>query len=187
MNSFRRSITAFSVLLTASCATVGSKTPDEAPRVEAAIAYTPPPGIRTASMLFEEMKTLAGRWEGTDQDGNPCASVFTVSSNGSVVRELMFPGEPWEMTNMIHLDDGRLVLTHYCGGGNQPRLVTTWSAASGVITFDLDRVSNLRDAPSAFMGHMTLRRTGPDAFTTEWTATGRSGSTRKMIFTMRRV
>lgn len=187
MNSFRLSFLALSALLTASCATVGTETPDGYPRPGVATAYAPPPGIRKASTLFDEMKSLAGRWEGTDQDGNPCTSVFNVSSNGSVVRELMFPGEPWEMTNMIHLDDDRLVLTHYCGGGNQPRLVTAWSASPGVITFDLDRVSNLRNASSAFMGHMTLRRTGPDSFTTEWTATERSGSTRKMIFTMRRV
>src|SRR2546421_11290186 len=85
-------------------------------------AATPATDAQRAALL-DRVKQLQGTWEMTDDKGkNQVASVFAVSSNGSVVREIMFPGGPHEMTNVYHMDGPTMVMTHYCAMGNQPRL-----------------------------------------------------------------
>ena len=41
-----------------------------------------------------------------------------------------------DMITMFHLDGERLLMTHYCSAGNQPRMVAT--ASPGRKTFDFD-------------------------------------------------
>jgi hypothetical protein len=67
------------------------------------------------------MKSLTGHWNGTMQ-GQPYALDYRVASGGSVVMETLFPGSDHEMITMYHMDGDDLVATHYCSGGNQPRM-----------------------------------------------------------------
>lgn len=103
---------------------------------------------------------LAGPWEMSDEDGNKhLAATFAVTSGGSAVREIMFPGDEQEMTNLYHMDGKNLVITHYCAAGNQPRMVAAEARqtdAGTVFHFDIDSVSNLRTSHDHYMGNMTL-------------------------------
>src|SRR5262245_23553537 len=72
--------------------------------------------------LLDSVKALEGTWESKGPDGKVQVCEFKVSSAGSVVREIMFPGTPHEMTNVYSLDGNGLALTHYCAMGNQPHL-----------------------------------------------------------------
>ena len=63
------------------------------------------------------MKDEAGKMQ--------AASVFKVSSAGSVVWRTMLPGTPSEMKNMYHLDGVGVIATHYCAMSNQPRMRCT--------------------------------------------------------------
>lgn len=131
-------------------------------------------GLRTvpaptpeAEALFARVKALAGTWELTDEQGaRQVASVFTVSSQGSVVREVMFPGAEHEMTNLYHLDGPRLVMTHYCAGGNQPRLRAE-AVDGSTLAFHLDAITNLA-ADASYMGELTLVSEGPDTLRAAW-------------------
>jgi hypothetical protein len=124
--------------------------------VRAAIATTP-----EAKAAWEKLRTLEGEWEGQHPETGawmPSASM-KVSSNNSVLRELMFPGSAHEMTNMYHLDGDRVVLTHYCGMGNQPRLASRGlqpSPQGETLHFTIDSVSNLADAQGMFMGDLLV-------------------------------
>ena len=69
---------------------------------------------------FEKLKTLAGDWTGSGQQGMATPVSYKVSANGNVVMETLFPGTPHEMITMYYLAEGDLVATHYCAGGNQP-------------------------------------------------------------------
>jgi hypothetical protein len=63
------------------------------------------------------------------------------------------------MTNMYHLDGDRVVLTHYCAMGNQPRLTAKslqTSPEGQSLHFTIDSVSNLAHAQGMFMGDMEL-------------------------------
>jgi hypothetical protein len=119
-------------------------------------------------LLLDQVKALEGTWEMTDENGQrQVAAVFTVSSRGSIVREVMFPGAEHEMTNVYHMDGPSLVLTHYCAGGNQPRL-RACSAKPGTIEFGLDSVTNLTGADESYMGELTLVRVDENTLREEW-------------------
>lgn len=128
---------------------------------------TVPPSTPAAEALLARVKALEGTWELESEDGTrQVASVFTVSSHGSVVREVMFPGSEHEMTNVYHLDGSELVMTHYCAEGNQPRLVARAVDAS-TLAFHYESVSNL--GPEAtFMGELALVHAEADTLRAEW-------------------
>ena len=53
------------------------------------------------------------------------------------------------MMTVYHLDGSRLIMTHYCMAGNQPRMQATLSADGRSISFDFVDATNLasRDTP----------------------------------------
>ena len=117
------------------------------------------------------MKSLAGTWEQTDDKGQKSVvSVFAVSSDGSVVREIMFPGTPHEMTNVYHLDGPSVVMTHYCAEGNQPRMRATGPDKPGAIALKFDSVSNLTARDQQYMGELTLLLKDKDHIVEQWTS-----------------
>lgn len=117
---------------------------------------------------FERIKALAGEWESTDPE-HPGTTIFTVSSAGSVVREIMLPGTSHEMTNVYHMDGPDLVVTHYCAIGNQPRMrARPADVSADRIAFGPDSVTNLRSEDEPYMGQLTLVFTGPDTLRQEW-------------------
>jgi len=120
--------------------------------------------------LLEQVKKLAGTWEMKDDKGNTMtAAVFTVSSNGSAVREVMMPGTDHEMTNMYTMDGDALLMTHYCAMGNQPHMKAHAGPKPNVIKFETAGVSNLNDANGLYMAEMTMTIVDNDHITAEWT------------------
>jgi len=137
---------------------------------------------RTA--LLEAVKGLEGEWIG---EQGP--TEFHVSSGGSAVRELMFPGEPHEMTNMYTLDGNGLSMTHYCGAGNQPRMRAT-SIREGRIAFESTGVSDLDASDGAYMGAMTLVIVDANNIEQHWTGRtvdGELAEDHSMVFRYARV
>jgi hypothetical protein len=119
-----------------------------------------------AQRSFDKLKTLAGSWQGKTISGQPVDVTFRVTSGGSaVLSEIM--GEE-NMITMFHLDGDRLLLTHYCGTGNQPRMQATASPDGKTLAFEFLDATNL-GSPQA--GHMhRVIFTFPDAehHTEEW-------------------
>ncbi len=130
--------------------------------------------------LFTPITTLEGDWEMPDEEGAmTIASRFAVTANNSAVREIMFPGSPYEMTNLYHMDGNDLVITHYCAAGNQPRMVAstaTHTAEGTTYFFDLDSISNLRPEHDHYMGNMTLTILNDGSLREEWRSYERDGS-----------
>jgi hypothetical protein len=119
--------------------------------VAAATSVVPAAGLDAADVMTR-LKQLAGTWSGPPEgegeaEGSDLGEVvheFRVSANGTVVMETMRPGTDHEMINMYHLDGDDLLLTHYCAGGNQPRmrLVRERSTAQRLV-FDFVDGTNL--------------------------------------------
>ena len=116
--------------------------------------------------LLGAIKSLDGEWIQVTPDG-PSKIIFKVSSAGSTVREIMFPGMEHEMTNMYHMDGDALILTHYCAAGNQPRLKATQFKGDS-IHFTCDSVSNLATNESMYMGEMILTIVNPNTIIETW-------------------
>ena len=94
-----------------------------------------------AGEAFHQLTLLAGSWRGSGgqlgSDPKPTQHVFTVVSGGTVVMEVMDPDGEREV-NLYFLDGEDLVLDHYCGAGNRPRLKLDRDGASpGVLPFAL--------------------------------------------------
>jgi len=114
------------------------------------------------------VKTLAGTWESTGPEGTAVASVFTVCSGGSAVREVMMPGTPSEMTNMYTMDGATMVMTHYCAMGNQPHMRAHAGSDPKVIRLESDGVSDLKTAQESYMGAVTFTFVDADHLKADW-------------------
>lgn len=125
------------------------------------------PAVRTP--LMDAVAGLEGRWRGVAPDGSTGITEFAVSSNGSVVRELMLAGTEHEMTNMYTLDGNALVMTHYCAGGNQPHMRAT-AMEGDRIAFDSVDVSDLKSEDEIYMGAMTLVIKDADTIEQHWSS-----------------
>ena len=90
---------------------------------------------------FDAMKQLNGNWEGKI-DGKPLLVSFKVTAGGSaLMSEIHGMGE--DMVSMFHPDGERLLMTHYCAAGNQPRMQGTASPDGKTITFNFIDGTNI--------------------------------------------
>src|SRR5262249_27362645 len=94
-------------------------------------------GADVAKAALDTLRQLDGTWVGDapGPDGKDQQIVFHVTSNGSTVMETMFPGAKHEMVNAYHMDGDRLIVTHYCAMGVQPRMKLV-SNENGVLKFE---------------------------------------------------
>jgi hypothetical protein len=105
-----------------------------------------------AQKSFDQLKSLTGNWEGKTSDSKTVQVSFRDTAGGSALMSELHGHGPENMVSMIHLDGpNRLLLTHYCGAGNQPRMTASASPDGRTITFDFLDATNL-DTPDA--GHM---------------------------------
>ncbi len=147
------------------------------------------PEVRAETMAT--LASLAGEWEMVEEDGSLGeGSVFTVTAGGSALREVMFPGNEYEMTNLYHMDGDEIVCTHYCAAGNQPRMV-----ASGVeqtesgpsMHFKVESVSNFAEGQEHYMGWLRLTFEDADTIRQDWVSFDEHGNeTNQMTFVMKR-
>jgi hypothetical protein len=120
---------------------------------------------------FEQFKKLDGQWIGRSTKGWEETITFKTIAKGSVVVENSFDAHPNEtMMTMFHLDGARLLLTHYCVAGSQPRLAATAFDDNGrTVTFTFLDATNL---PSRDKGHMdkaVFRFKDENNFSSQWT------------------
>lgn len=123
-----------------------------------------------AASAFEKFRALEGDWidlDGTFNLKDKVAVSYRLTGNGSAVIETMFVGTPHEMTTVYHRDGNDLVLTHYCAGGNQPRMRAK-SAAGNVVAFEFDGGTNMDPAKDEHMHSARFEFVSPDEIRGEW-------------------
>jgi len=116
---------------------------------------------------FARLKTLVGEWEANTQMGKAHLSYELIAGGTALVEKETGEKMPTMLT-VYHLDGDRLILTHYCMAGNQPRMrARTFDAASGQLEFEFLDATNL--APGG--GHMhsaKIQFVDNDHVKTEW-------------------
>ena len=138
-----------------------------------------------AAAGFEKLKSLAGDWQGSGPHGTTKITYQPVSGGSAVQETLMPPGEP-SMITMYHLDGEKLVMSHYCSIGNQPRMQAQGPAGEITsLTFALEAVTNLAEPTQGHMVRLAFTFQGHDQFTQVWTWR-QDGSDTPAIFTMAR-
>jgi hypothetical protein len=119
-----------------------------------------------AQKSFEELKSLDGSWEGKAPDGQTVQVAYRVTGNGSAVMSEI-KGHA-DMISMFNLDGDRLLMTHYCGAGNQPRMVASTSPDSKTLTFDFLDATNLASPDDGHMTRLVLSMPDANHHTEEW-------------------
>lgn len=113
---------------------------------------------KTFSKALEQVKTLAGRWEGPNpmKPEEKAVVEYKVTAGGSAVLETFSPGQKEEMVSVYHDNpQGRLVMTHYCILGNQPHLNLV-NEEPNKLVFSMKGKSGIRDAKEPHMHAITL-------------------------------
>jgi hypothetical protein len=129
-------------------------------------------GVRaqtSAQAALEKIKALEGDWVVKTTAGQELKSSFRVTSGGGTVMQLMGEGRE-EMPTLYHMDNGRLMVTHYCAANNQPRMVlATAESSETTLQFRFLDVTNLRSPETGHMREVAFRFLGPDRLRQEWT------------------
>lgn len=163
----------------------GSTQADARPSHPDASHVVTPASAAQRAALLDRVKSLAGTWELQAPDGTTATIEFGVTAAGSAVREIMFPGTDHEMTNMYHMDGETMVVTHYCGSGNQPRMRAT-AAGPDRIDFAFDSVTNMTAADQDTMADLSLVWVDADHIRQEWRSTKSGQHTEPAVFDLHR-
>jgi hypothetical protein len=138
-----------------------------------------------AQKSFGQLKSLTGSWEGKNSQGEPVQVAYRVTSGGSaLMSEITGHGE--DMISMIHFDGAnRLLLTHYCTVGNQPRMQASSSPDGKTVTFNFRDATNLDSPQAGHMDHVVIAMLDSNHHTEEWTFTDHGKET-KQVFDLTR-
>lgn len=123
-----------------------------------------------AQRAFATIKSMPGTWEGKTPDGKALQVSFKVVSGGSAVMSEILGAGPEDMISMFNLDGAnRLLMIHYCGAGNQPRMQASASPDGKTITFNYVDATNLATPDSGHMQKMVLTLIDDSHHTEDWT------------------
>ena len=117
-----------------------------------------------ASSVFEHLKTLAGTWSGKTESGRPLGVTYRLIANGSALIELWTLAPDAAALTIYHMDNRRLVATHYCPIGNQPRLHLREPNGPSSYIFDFESATNLSKPGDAHQTSFEVRLIDANSF-----------------------
>ena len=142
-----------------------------------------------AQQSFESIKALAGNWEGKSTMSDSVQVSYRVTAGGSaVMSEILssMKGESHDMITMFNLDGDRLLMTHYCAAGNQPRMKASASPDGKTVTFDFVDATNLTAAQPGHMQRVIFTFVDATHHTEEWHFATGNGKEMVETFTLQK-
>ncbi len=135
-----------------------------------------------AQKSFDQLKTLAGAWEGRgtttpaipDMPDTMQVNLSVASSGNVLMHEMMGKAktdnpkkDADHPVTMLYLDGDRLLLTHYCDAGNRPRMAARISPDGNKIEFDFLDLSG--GTKHGHMDHAVFTIIDANHHTEDWT------------------
>jgi len=136
---------------------------------------------------FDKLKSLQGTWSGKTMEGKNVQVTFRAISGGSAVESEIQGESEANMISVFHLDGDRLLMTHYCGVGNQPRMVGSLSSDGKTITFNFLDATNLLPTQPGHMERLTLILPDSSHQTEQWDFLAQDGKQHHEMFDLQRV
>ncbi len=105
--------------------------------------------VVTSEHAFEQMKTLVGTWKKENDKKGKFRVSFELTANNTVLVETWLRGSKKHSLTVYHQDGERLLATHYCPQGNQPRLRLTMGSKLNKLSFnylDSTNLASLKDS-----------------------------------------
>jgi hypothetical protein len=128
--------------------------------------------------VFERIKKLDGAWRARSTKGWEENQQFHVIAKGSAVTSESIPGANSTgtanaplapMLTVYHMDGDRLLLTHYCEAGNQPRMVATSAEDDGrTVHFSFLDATNLASNSAGHMHSVVMTFSDDNHFSERW-------------------
>lgn len=137
-----------------------------------------------AQAAFAKLKTLEGNWSGKTSDGRVVETSYRITSNGSAIMSEIHAED--NMITMFNMDGDRLLMTHYCGAGNQPRMAATASPDGKVITFSYIDATNLLSSQPGHMERHVVTLIDVDHYTEAWEFAAKDGTKMNELFDLHR-
>lgn len=138
-----------------------------------------------ATQAFARLKALVGHWEATTDQGKVSTSYELVSGGTALLERLNFAGME-TMITVYHLDGDRLLLTHYCHSGNQPRMqARAFDPKSNEVDFDFVDATNLTSQTAGHvMRQVTIKFNSANEVAANWTGyeNGKPGFTVPLLY-----
>lgn len=131
-----------------------------------AIAGKPGAAAPSKSAAFEKLKSLVGTWKEAGPGGEGFTTRFELVAGGTAIMETLTEPGGSTMVTLYHADGGKVLLTHYCDMGDQPRMRGDLEADS--IRFTFVDVTNLKDPEVPHMHDLTISWKGPDHILERW-------------------
>lgn len=117
---------------------------------------------------FTRLKTLVGDWEADTQMGRVHLNYELIAGGTAIVEHEAGEKMP-AMLTVYHLDGDRLLLTHYCMAGNQPRMqAQSFDPESGELEFQFLDATNLSGAGAGHMHNARVRFIDNSHFAAAW-------------------
>ncbi|HTR24208.1 MAG TPA: hypothetical protein VMI10_09490 [Terriglobales bacterium] len=136
-----------------------------------------------AEKSFHQLAALEGNWVGKGSEGQPIEVSFRMTAGGSALMSEIHGHGPENMITMFHMDGDRLIMTHYCGAGNQPRMKVV-SADAKSVSFEFFDGTNI-GLGAGHMQHATFSQPDANHHTEEWVFVDH-GTEHKESFTLER-
>ena len=136
-----------------------------------------------AQKAFQQLAALEGNWAGKGSEGQAIEVSFRMTAGDSALMNEIHGHGPENMVTMIHMDGDRLLLTHYCGAGNQPRMKVIASDAKSV-TFEFVDGTNIKPG-AGHMQRVTFSQSDAAHHVEEWVFLDH-GTEHKEVFTLER-
>jgi hypothetical protein len=151
-----------------------------------ALAATAAAAQSAAQKSFDQLKSLSGSWEGKASSGELVEVTFRETSGGTAVMSEIQGHGPENMISMFNMDGpNRLLVTHYCGAGNQPRMQASTSPDGKAITFTYVDATNLATPDAGRMTQLVIAIPEANHHTEDWTFTDH-GKEMKEVFDLHR-
>jgi len=140
--------------------------------------------VLSARDAFRKIQSLAGQWEGKDEQGSPVKSKFLPVASDTAVMETLSMAGMEEMVTLYSLDVDSIVLTHYCPTNNQPRMRAVPDDPKQ-LEFAFTGASNLADSNVGHEHKLVLQFIDENHITERWTWR-RNGKDTEMVFRLER-
>ena len=125
----------------------------------------------SSQQSFDSIKALSGNWEAKGEMNEPVQVSFKTTAGGSAVMSEIISkmhGKSDDMITMFNLDGDRLLMTHYCEAGNQPRMKASASSDGKTLTFDFVDGTNISSAQPGHMQRVIFTFVDANHHTEEW-------------------
>jgi hypothetical protein len=121
-----------------------------------------------ATAAFARLKTLVGEWEADTEMGKAHLNYELIAGGTALVERFSAEKMPVMLT-VYHFNGDRLMLTHYCEAGNQPRMQAgSFNPETGEVQFQFLDATNLATPDIGHMHNAKIRIVDHDHMVSEW-------------------